>query len=428
MVGRFGGAAMAGRQLHKLSAREAETTVEPGRHSDGGGLYLAVETGDHARRAWVFMYRERGSGRRRELGLGAAKGPKRSGLTLAEARTKAADSRKELAQGRDPKKERAVERGSAEAFGAFADAYLKSILPGFKASKAEADWKRDLEVRCKSIRLKRLGEITTNDVLAVLSPLWMTINRTARETRSRIERVLDAAESKGLRSGKNPAMWKTLKPLLPKAKKSKRHHRAAPYKDVPDIVGALRARRDGADTEVNQAAEFVILTAVRTGEARLMRVREVDFPGKLWTVPAERMKTEDDSEGTTFEVPLSPPAIAILKAAIPKDAAADAYVFAGQWSTDHTKPLGQNAVLHALKAVYPAMTTHGCRSSFRDWAGDETHFARDIAEMALAHKVGDEVEQAYRRGTALKKRRQLMEAWARYVEGASNVVTIPRSA
>jgi integrase len=331
-------------------------------------------------------------------------------------------------RGEIPKQEREVERGSAETFGPFADPYLKSILPGFKGPKAEADWKRDIQVRCKPIRPKRLGEIATNDVLAILTPLWMTINRTARETRSRIERVLDAAESKGLRAGKNPAMWKTLKPLLPKAKRSKRHHKAAPYKDVPGIVRALRARQDGADTTVNQAAEFIILTAVRTGEARFMRVREVDLSAKLWTIPAERMKTEDDAEGTSFEVPLSGPALAILKVVIPKDAKSDAYVFAGQWSKDHTKPLGQNAVLHALKAVYPAMTTHGCRSSFRDWAGDETRFERDIAEMALAHKVGDEVEQAYRRGTALKKRRQLMEAWARYAEGTSNVVAITRSA
>ena len=424
MVGRFGGAAMAGRQLHKLSARKVETIAKPGRHSDGGGLYLAIETGEHARRAWVFMYRERGTGRRRELGLGAAKGPNRAGLTLAEARTKAADTRKMLALGKDPKNQRDVERGSDETFGSLADAYLKTILPGLKGRSAEADWKRDIEVRCKPIRLKRLGDVTTNDVLAILSPLWMRINRTAREARSRIERVLDAAESKGLRSGKNPAMWKTLKPLLPKARRSKRHHRAAPYKDIPGIVRTLHSKREGADTAVNQAAEFIILTAVRTGEARYMRVGEVDFAERLWTIPAQRMKTEDDPEGTAFEVPLSDPAIAILKAVIPKGAGPDAYVFAGQWSRDHAKPLGQNAVLHALKEIYPAMTTHGCRSSFRDWAGDETHFERDIAEMALAHKVGDEVEQAYRRGTALKKRRRLMEAWARYVEGASNVVTI----
>jgi integrase len=421
---------MAGRELHKLSARKVETIATPGRHSDGGGLYLTIETGEHARRAWVFMYRERGTGRRKELGLCAAKGPNRAGLTLAEARTKAADVRKTLAHGKDPKKEKVVERGSSETFGPFADAFLKTILPSLKSQKAEADWKRDIEVRCRPIRSKRLGDVTTNDVLAILSPMWMTINRTARNTRSRIERVLDAAESKGFRSGKNPAMWKTLKPLLSKAKRSKRHHRAAPYKEMPGIVRSLHAKREGADTAVNQAAEFIILTAVRTSEGRYMRVGEVDFAERLWTIPAERMKTEDDPDGTDFEVPLSDPAIAILKAVIPKGAGPDAYVFAGQWSKDHTKPLGQNAILHALKAIYPAMTTHGCRSSFRDWAGDETQFERDIAEMALAHKVGDEVEQAYRRGTALKKRRKLMEAWARYVEGTKrpNVITLKRSA
>ena len=133
---------MAGRQLHKLSARKVETIAKPGRHSDGGGLYLTIETGEHARRAWVFMYRERGTSRRKELGLGAAKGPNRAGLTLAEARTKAADVRKTLAHGKDPKKEKVVERGSSETFGPFADAYLKTILPGLKGRSAEADWKR----------------------------------------------------------------------------------------------------------------------------------------------------------------------------------------------------------------------------------------------------------------------------------------------
>jgi integrase len=179
---------------------------------------------------------------------------------------------------------------------------------------------------------------------------------------------------------------------------------------------------------VNLAAEFIILTAVRTGEARLMRVREVDFTENLWTIPAERMKMEDGPEGSRFEVPLCDRAVAILKAVIPNDAPPDTYVFAGQWSRSGEKPLGMNAVLHSLKAVYPAMTTHGCRSSFRDWAGDETRFERDIAEMALAHKVGDETEQAYRRGNALKKRRQLMEAWGRYVTSASNVLALARRA
>ena len=419
---------MAKRQLHKLSAREAETITEPGRHSDGGGLYLAIETGAHGRRQWIFMYRVRGTSKRREIGLGPAKGKGKDGLSLADARLKAADARKALAEGRNPATERRAEVVAGTTFGEFADAFLASIKAGFKGKNTLTDWTRDLKVHCEPIRPMELADITSNDVLAILSPIWMTINRTARETRSRIERVLDAAEAKGFRSGKNPAMWKTLKPLLPKAKRSKRHHKAAPYKDVPGIVRALSAKHRTADTTVNLAAEYIILTAVRTGEARFMRIREVDFAERLWTVPAERMKTEVDPEGKDFEVPLCDRALAILKAVIPKDAASDAYVFAGQWSTDHSKPLGMNAVLHALKAVYPAMTTHGCRSSFRDWAGDETRFERDIAEMALAHKVGDETEQAYRRGNALKKRRQLMEAWGRYVASASNVIALPRRA
>lgn len=427
-VGRMVGRKLAKRQLHKLSARKAETLTEPGRHSDGGGLYLAIETGTHGRRQWVFMYRVRGTKRRREIGLGPAKGTGKDGLSLADARLKAADARKALAEGRSPAVERRVDVVVATTFGEFADAFLTSIKAGFKGRNTLADWTRDLKVYCKPLRTMELAEINSNDVLAILSPMWMTINRTARETRSRIERVLDAAEAKGCRSGKNPAMWKTLKPLLPKAKRTKRRHKAAPYTAVPNIVRALNARHSRSETPVNLAAEFIILTAVRTGEARFMRVREVNFAERLWTVPAERMKAEVDPEGTDFEVPLCDRAIAILKAVIPEGASDDAYVFAGQWSMDRSKPLGMNAVLHALKAVYPGITTHGCRSSFRDWAGDETRFPRDIAEMALAHKVGDETEQAYRRGNALKKRRQLMEAWGRYVGSASNVIELPRRA
>jgi integrase len=221
-------------------------------------------------------------------------------------------------------------------------------------------------------------------------------------------------------------MWRTVKPLLPKSKRSKCHHKAAPYRDVPGIVRALQIKHEAADTDVNLAAEFIILTAVRTSEARFMRVREVDLTERLWTIPAERMKMEDGPNGKPFDVPLCGRALAILKIVTPKDVAPDAYVFAGQWSKDRTKPLGMNAVLHALKSVYGAMTTHGCRSSFRDWAGDETRFEREIAEMALAHKVGDETERAYRRGNALKKRRYLMDAWGAYVTSASNVIPLSR--
>lgn len=411
---------MARRQLHKLSVKEAKA-AGPGYHSDGGGLYLQV--GEGGARSWLFIYKERGTGKRRELGLGSA--AEKGGVALADARKRAEGLRSTIAEGKDPASVRKAEALAGTTFGEFADAFLESIKAGFKGRTSHADWKRDLEVRCAAIRPKALQDITTPDVLAVLSPIWLTIPRTARETRSRVERVLSAAKAKGFRSGENPALWRgNLKELLPKAPKSKRHHKAAPYKDVPGIVAALRTKHSGADTAVNRAAEFIILTAVRTGEARFMRAREINFKEALWTVPAERMKTEDHPEGRPHEVPLCARAVAVLHAVMPKGLEPDAYVFAGQWSKDHTKALGMNAVLHALQKVYPDMTTHGCRSSFRDWAGDETSFPREVAEMALAHSVGDEVEQAYRRGTALKKRRELMEAWGRYVEGESNVVKL----
>ena len=166
---------MAKRQLHKLSAREAETIAEPGRHGDGGGLYLVIEAGLHGRRQWIFLYRVRGTSKRRELGLGPAKGTGKVGLSLAAARLKAADARKKLAEGKDPAAERRAEKAAAITFGEFGDALLESIKSGFKGKKTYADWKRDLKVRCLPIRSKNLQEINTTDILAILSPMWLTI-------------------------------------------------------------------------------------------------------------------------------------------------------------------------------------------------------------------------------------------------------------
>ncbi len=265
----------------------------------------------------------------------------------------------------------------------FGDALLESIKGGFKNRKTVAEWKRAIEVHAVLLRPKRLKDITTDDVLEVLKPLWADKNKTARELRGRIERILDAARVKGLRSGENPARWRGhLSHLLDKQRRKKKHHAAAPYAEVPGIVKALQVN---PGTE-NLGAEFVILTAVRTSEARLMRVAEINWEARQWTIPGVRMKMNVD-----HIVPLCERAIAILKAVIPKDAKPGDYVFAGRRAG---RPFGGNAILIALKAVYPGMTTHGCRSSFRDWAGDETSFPREIAEMALAHAVGDEVEQA----------------------------------
>jgi integrase len=388
--------------------------LAPGMYCDGGALYLNVR--DSGSRSWIFRYRERGTGKQRDLGLGSAG---QDGVTLEDARERASELRAGLRRGIDPVKAKEAPEAKTT-FGEFADAYLKSITPGFKNNTSERDWKRDLEVRCSPLRSKVFPDINTEDVLGVLVPIWTTIPRTARETRGRIERVFDAARAKGFHANENPARWKGhLRELLPRLKRLKRHHPAAPYADIPGIVQKLREKHAAADTDVNLAAEFVILTAVRTSEARFMRACEVNFGGHLWTIPHERMKTPKD-----HEVPLCDRALAILRSVIPKDAEPVDFVFRG---LNNSKPLGMNAVLAALKAVYPGITTHGCRSSFRDWAGDKTGFPREVAEMALAHAVGDEVELAYRRGTALEKRRKLMEAWGAYVDRATNVVSFARA-
>ncbi len=385
-----------------------------GMYSDGAGLYLNVR--DSGSRSWIFRYRQRGSGKLRDIGLGSAG---QDGVSLEDARERVAELRAGIRRGQDPTKAKKPLETTA-LFGEFADALVESIKAGFRNPSSERDWKRDLEVRCAPLRPKTLQDITTDDVLGVLAPIWTTIPRTARETRGRIERVFDAARAKGLYSGENPARWKGhLKELLPRLKRVKRHHSAAPYADIPGIVQELRQKHARADTDVNLAAEFVILTAVRTSEARFMRVREIDYKARLWTIPHERMKTPKD-----HEVPLCGRAIAILRVVIPTDAESGDLVFKG---LKPGKPLGMNAVLQALKAVYPTITTHGCRSSFRDWAGDKTNFSREVAEMALAHAVGDDVELAYRRGTALEKRRKLMEAWGAYVNRVTNVVSFARA-
>ncbi|MBR1234207.1 site-specific integrase [Bradyrhizobium sp. AUGA SZCCT0182] len=405
------------KRLTALTVKSAK--LKAGRYGDGGGLYLVVR--ESGSRSWVFRWRERGTGKQRDLGLGSAG---LNGVSLEDARERAGELRAGLRRGVDPKEQRKeADRATVDdTFGGFGDALLEAIKPGFKGRNQHNDWKRDLEGHCVPMRRKRCKDIVTDDVLGVLKPLWLTKARTARELRGRIERVLDAAKAKGLRTGENPARWRGhLKELLPKQPKTKRHHAAAPYEEVPSIVKKLRTKHTTADTDVNLAGEFVILTAVRTGEARFMTIREVDLRERLWTIPKERMKAERD-----HEVPLSGRAVAILRACMPKDAKPGAYVFSGQWRKDGSKPLGMNAILHTLQDIYPNMTTHGCRSSFRDWVGDETSFPREVAEAALAHKVGDEVEQAYRRKTALEKRRKLMEAWSAYVGGGmSSIVSLP---
>jgi integrase len=273
-----------------------------------------------------------------------------------------------------------------------------------------------LESYAAPLRAKPVDTIATDDVLAVLKPIWTTKAETASRVRGRIEKVLDAAKAKGFREGENPARWRGhLDHLLPRPSKLARgHHAAMAYEIVAAFVGDLRGREATAAL----ALEFCILTASRSGEVLGARWSEFDLDKKIWTVPANRMKA-----GREHRVPLSSRAATILRQ-LQKLKAGD-FVFPGQARTKPLSNMAMEMVLRRMKIT--DATVHGFRSSFRDWAGNVSSFPREVVETALAHVIGDKAEQAYRRSDALEKRRKLMEAWAEYCERATgNVVQIAK--
>lgn len=387
-----------------LTARKVQT-AKPGKYSDGGNLYLIVSpTGA---RKWVLRYMRRG--RARELGLGSA-----AAVDLADARERAAQARRLIARGKDPIEEKKRTAG-VPSFGEMADSVRESLSTGFRNSKHRAQWKSTLESYAAPLRAMPVDSIATDDVLAILKPIWTEKAETASRVRGRIEKVLDAARAKGFRDGENPARWRGhLDHLLPKQSKLARgHHAAMPYEEVAAFIGKLRAKEATAAL----ALEFCILTAARSGEVLGARWSEIDMDKKIWTVPANRMKA-----GREHRVPLSAPAVLILKE-LAKTKAGD-FVFAGQ---ARGKPLSNMAMEMMLRRMkIEGATVHGFRSSFRDWAGNVTNFPREIVETALAHVIGDKAEQAYRRGDALEKRRKLMDAYANYCEPrtSSNIVSL----
>jgi integrase len=392
-----------GKQVNKLSARAVATVSKPGRHSDGGGLYLNVT--ESGAKSWLFMYKV--AGRRREMGLGPARD-----VPLARARERAVDARRHLLAGRDPLAMRA--KRQTMTFGEAAEALLESMSPSWRNAKHRAQWVMTLRVYGAPLAKLPVTDVMTDDVLRVLKPLWFAKAETASRLRGRIERVLDFAKARGVRSGENPARWRGhLDAILPKRPKLTRgHHKAMPFADVPGFMDALREMEGVAP----KALKFTILTAARSGEVLGARWDEIDLDAKLWTVPATRMKGARE-----HRVPLSGHAVAIVKE-MAKVRTSD-FVFPG---LKPGKPLsGMEKLLRRAKAD---VTVHGYRSAFRDWAGERTSFPREIAEAALGHLVGDAVERAYRRGDALDKRRKLMDAWASFCSssGGANVVAFAK--
>jgi integrase len=390
------------REMGRLNARKVETLTQPGRYADGRNLYLQISRNGGKR--WTFFYRF-GKGVRREMGLGsAAKG----GVSLAQARDKAADARKLLNAGIDPlaaKETRKRTEGNIPTFGACADEYIANHRPMFRNEKHAAQWEMTLKTYCEPIRSLPVNTVDTNAVLSVLKGIWTDIPETAARLRGRIERVLDAAKAKAFFTGENPARWRGhLKTLLPARQRLTRgHHAALPYDDLPLFMAELRRRQSTAAL----ALELAILSASRTSEVLNARWNEFDLNKAIWTIPAHRMKA-----GHQHRIPLAPRAVAILKSL--EKVPHNDHVFPGNVPG---KPLSLMAMSMQLRRMRRNdITVHGFRSTFRDWASEQTSFPHETCEHALAHRISDKAEAAYRRGDQFEKRRSLMETWATFCE------------
>ena len=403
-----------------LSAIKIAKLTQPGRYGDGGNLWLQVtDTGrkddDGAAivtKSWVFRYRL--NRRSRAMGLGPVEL-----VSLADAREVARDARRLLLKGKDPIEERdkarkadeeqkRVEAARSVTFQHCAEKYIAAHEASWKNEKHRAQWKSTL----KTYAYPEIGELPVSAVdlalvLRILEPIWDEMRETADRVRGRIETVLDWARVAGYRQGENPARWRGhLDQLLArKSKRATRHHPAMPYKDVPAFVRELRAR-DGISA---RALEITMLAAARTCETIEATWDEIDREARIWTVPAARMKS-----GRDHRVPLSDRCIAIL-GALPQIEGCP-YLFPGPllFPDGRTKPISNMAMLELLRGMRPGLTVHGFRSSFKDWATEQTDHARDIVEAALAHVIGDKTEVAYRRGDAIAKRRALMDDWTTY--------------
>jgi len=408
-------AALKGRAMRsaKLNALMVQRAKKPGLLGDGLGLYLQV--GPNGAKSWLLRYKR--GGKSHYCGLGPV-----HTVSLAQARQRAADARLLLLEGRDPIAAKRASRAAAAAAKTFretAEDYIAAHRAGWRSAKHAAQWPASLANYVYPV----IGEIDvarvdTPDILRVLRPIWAEKPETASRIRSRLELILDAAKAAGLRGDcPNPARWKGhLQSLFPAARKVGRvvHFAAMPYAQVPGFVRELRNQNGVAPL----ALQFVILTAARSGEALGARWSEIDLGEKVWTVPGERMKV-----GREHRVPLSDPALAILSEMMA--VREDAFVFPGLRQDRHLTAGAIQDVL--MRMGRRDATVHGFRSSFRDWAGNETSFPREVCEQALAHTVGDQTEAAYRRSDALERRRRLMEAWAAHCldqPAGSNVVSM----
>jgi len=398
------------KHIGKLSARQVDT-LKTGFHSDGANLYLRVK--DTGARSWVFRYKI--AGKVTELGIGS-----KADRSLAQARTLAALMRTTLADGKDPAEVLNKRDPTAKTFSDYAKELIQNKSSGWSNAKHAAQWTATLEQYAyKSIGGKLPANISLADVKAILLPMWATKTETATRVRQRIEAVIDyAIVDEGAHGRYNPARWKgNLDHVLPAASKvaTRVHHAAASYSDVPSILSALREK----DFLSAYCLRFIILTAVRSGEARGALWSEIDLQAKTWTIPAARMKAR-----VLHRVPLCDEAMQILKTMQTWRLNEAERVFNGAKGG----LLADVSVNKTLHAVAPAVTVHGFRSSFRIWGAETTSYPSAVLEAALAHVNPNEIEATYQRSDLFDRRVELMTAWGNYCASKGNVIQLAQSA
>jgi integrase len=407
------------RTINKLTAAFVAATTREGHFADGrDGLYLqCANVGGAISKSWVLRFKI--GGKRREMGGGSIRN-----RTLAEARVWARQQRQIVLDGGDPIEQRKAKRSALRA-GTLKSLTVAKACEGYIRDNA-AKWTSPVHARqwrqsLADYVIPTLGELLIADVeqahiIAAFKPIWTTKTQTASRTLERLKRVIDWSVAHGYRlPGVNPAVWKGgLDAALPSpASIAKvKNHAAMPYAEVPAFASRLRLRNDSAA----RAIEFIILTASRANEAIEARWSEIDMAKALWTVPAERMKGRKP-----HVVPLPGRALEILRA-LPRDNS-DVVFMSPKLAGRSVSAVSVRNLLAELAGK--DVTLHGFRSSFRDWTGDCTSFPREVAEAALAHAIGDSTEAAYRRGSAIEKRRQLMEAWSGFCAGEGSAEVLP---
>ena len=391
--------------VEKLKALSVtRLSKKPGLYNDGAGLCLRVTPPSAC--SWVLRYML--DGKAREMGLG-----RYPDISLAEARLIAAEARKLKATGIDPIANREavrtkgrLEKAKSVTFRYCAEGYIAARKDSWKNAKHADQWAATLETYAMPLMADfPVQSIDVGMVHKVLEPIWSSKTETASRVRGRIESILDWATVREFRTGDNPARWKGhLENLFPARSKVQKveHHPALPYMQMGAFMASLKAQEGNGAL----AMQFTILTAARTREATETKWKEFDLDAGVWTIPDTRMKA-----GREHRVPLPKAAVAILRAR-QKSGDKSVFVFPGR---KYGKAISNMAMLQTLRRMgRDDLTVHGFRSTFRDWAAEQTAFAREVAEAALAHTIGDKVEAAYRRGDLFEKRRKLMDAWATY--------------